>query len=359
MAQENNEPNPELEATVDAAIEAVLPDRAESPVSEQPAQEAVDSSVAPSEEIESGKEAAAAAEPKSWYSETDKELALSYGFADDDLKDFADAKEFNRVTRLLDRQLVRSVEAQRPAPPAEETPPATEPHKQNGHTPPATPVAAPKFAKHDLAKLREEGYGDTELAHFEQQNKLIEHIEQQEQSRVAELDRLQKIEQGFNQFQQQLVQADQQRRWNSFHESVDHLGPDRFGKAFGDNGKPVALTKEQDDARRKLYDTAETIAAGMQARGQDIPAMSVLLRRAEQLAFADDIAKTSADKVRKEILDQSKRRRPVAQSRSPGGQFAGKPLAALPQHERISAIAADPDLQTLHKQFQEANGAAV
>ena len=359
MAQENDESKAELEATVDKAIETVLGDRAsDSPSGEQPTQEATDSSTSPSvEEIESGTEAAAAAEPpKPWFSDADKELAASYGFGDDDLKDFADQREFNRVARLLDKQLLASVQREQP-----------EPHKQNGHEQAAptssTADAKPakqKFTKLDLDKLKEVGHDPETIEQFKRLNDLVDHAENLEQQRAQEQARVEQLEQNFTQFQQLMWQAEQQRRANAFHDAIDNLGDERFGRAFGTDGKPTAITKEQDEARRKLYETVETLKAGLAARGQQIPAESLLLRRAKQVAFAEDIAKEAVAKRNQEIAAQSKLRRPVQQARNNAGQFASKkPLVAMNQHERISAVAADPDLQSLYHNFVEANGATV
>lgn len=362
MAQDNSAPDPELEATVDKAIEAVRASREPevSSQSEQHAQEAIESTEQ-SGDIESGTEAAAAtSEPKPWFGDDEKELARSYGFGDDDLKDFADAKEFNRVTRLLDKQLLASVQP----PPAYEPPPAPTPHKQNGHAatahapaPTSSGAEKPKFSKIDLAKLKEAGYDDETLGYLANQNALVEHLEALQTEREQEKTQIQALAEYVQQSEQRWQQVENQRRANVFHDHVDHLGDDRFGKVFDANGKMQPLTAEQDSARRKLWETVDTLKAGMAARGLEIPAESLLLRRARQVAFADDIAKAERAKLQKEITEQSKRRRPVQQARSAAGQFIGnKPLNRMHQSERIAAIAADPELQAKYAQYQEANG---
>lgn len=361
MAQENHTPDPEIEAMAEKAVASVLGTKEEVSVSEQAPQEAVESVSTD----ESGTEAALPAEPAEptkWYGDDDSELAKSYDLTVDD---FTSREEFSRFTRLLDKQLLSAVKPveqqvqQQPNQPLQFAPPPAQPQAQQQTQAPAE-TTKPKFAKLDLAKLKEAGYDPESLEHFAQHNAVVEHLEQLEKDRAAEREQFQAFTQYVQYNEQRWQQQESVRDVNHFHTIVDSLNDARFGKAFDERGRVRQLSDSENAVRQQLWETYKQFETSYQQSGKPIPAREILIPRAKNYAFAEDIAKEAVAKRNQEIAEQSKRRRPVQQARTPSGQFtSAKPFAQMSQHERISHVASDPDLQSLWQKFQETNGAAV
>lgn len=350
-----------------AETDNTLPDAALSAPSAVPSAEPVGTEASATPVVASGTEAAGS-QPESWLNDEYKALASSYGIGDDDLKDFGSAAEFNRVTRLIDKQLLNFAQT-----PTKETPPATPPAEQPTAAEVKQALKLGRLDKLDLDKLKAAGYDDDALAVFgkqndsiERHNELVDYLEQRASAEKQFEDRFGKLEQGFQQFQQVLMQAESQRRLDQFHNAVDSLGDARYGKSLDDTGRPKAITEAEDAARRKLFETVTMlengIAASQEKAGQQIklPPPSVLLKRAHQLAFADDIRAEERRKIQEQIAEQSKKRRPVEQHRGPNGQFAPAPQAGPQSPDQMAReVAENPQLKALYERFQEENGQKV
>ena len=284
-------------------------------------------------ESDSGKEAAP------WYSDSDKQLASSYGLDEEQLKQFESADDFQRYAKIFDKQLV--------AKPAAEVP-AAKVEPQPGTNP-------PKISKIDIERFKAEGYSDDTIETLTRHNELVDYVERLSAERDSD-------KQFLSQIQQAITVAEQQRQADAFHDAVDSLGDSRFGRAFKD-GYVQSLSKTEDDARRALFEAAETIAAGIQARAEklgqkaEIPPLPVLLKRAQQMAFAEDIRADERRKVQEAVTKQSMKRRPVAASRGDGGRFA-KRAEPTNINEAAKEVANLPDVVALWNKLQEANGSA-
>lgn len=275
----------------------------------------------------------------SWVNDDVLLYARSYGLDEKDLATFADADEFKRATAIIDRNLAKQHKDGDGERATTTTPPAA--------TKPAeTPAAKPNVEELDLdpEKFREAGFDDETIQIVTYARKMREELD-------ALKPQIEKISQS--------AAEEQQRQYiNSFHDVTDTLDESRYGRSLDDQGNPVQLKPEQRENRRKLYEAAATLAAGMESRqraaGEEprIPPMSVLLRRAENVAFADAIRKQERETITKQVAAQSRRRRPVAGSRPT------KPVASgnQPEGDPVLEVANHPDVIRAWQKFQDANG---
>lgn len=268
--------------------------------------------------------------------EVKREAEANYGLTEDELVELGDEDAYLRTKRVLDRKL--AAEGQRALTSA--APAGTEVAK--GGTDAATAGnAAGKFQKHDLDKLKAEGYDDKILDFAKQQNDLIDAFTADAAARE---------------------QAAQEQAYrghiNEFHNATDALDAELFGKTFAD-GKPVKLTRAHDENRRKLYDAAETIAAGIIAKAQQsntqpqIPAWNDLLSRARDYAFSDTLRSRAAQQRTAALAAQSRTRRPAA----------GRPNRTQPtqtiETDPVKLIANSPQIADYFAKAQESNGVAA
>lgn len=335
-------------APVEAAAEKVVEPVVETPAAETPPAEA------PAEPAE--------VKPPSWLTAEHRELAASYGLSEDDLTDFDSTAEFTRAARIIDRQnaslgqLARQQFQERQNQQSE---------KQNGHAA-AQAVenakTAAKLAKLDLEKLKAAGYDEEMLEFAANQNVLGDEVERLQKERDEDRAKYEQLNSQFARWQQQQEAEQQAARIASFHDAVDSIGDPRFGKSVDESGRAVQLPEQAESQRRKLYEQAETLAAGIVTRARAagaqpaMPSMAVLIRRAHQLAFADDIRAEERKKVQQEITEQSKRRRPVAQVRQPVGQVA-KRDAPLSVNEQVQEVANHPEVVAAWNKMLENAGA--
>lgn len=299
---------------------------------------------------------AAAAPPATWLTDDVKQLAASYGLADDDLKDFSSAGEFNKFARLTDRRLAADADRARKAWEAKQA----EQQAQNTATTQAVENAkvAAKLVKIDLEKRKASGYDEEAIDIFAKHNELVDYVEQSRAEREAEQNRFQHLEQQFQHFQGYAAQAEWQRQLDSFHDSVDALENSRYGKSVGADGRPLRLNQAEDEARRKLFEASRQVAANIaRVPGVPLPSNKVLLQRAEQLAFAEDIRAEERRKMAESISEQSKRRRPVASARQPNGHVAP---TKTNQHKTVNDLVAEvinnPEVVAADKRARELSG---
>lgn len=290
----------------------------------------------------------------SWLNDESRDFYKSYGLSDDELSGFQSQAEADRLARILDRQYASLGEAARKA-----TQPAPEKTEKAPESP-APAAAQSTFTRVDLAKLKAAGYEDEVISQFAVTNQAIDALERLEKERAAERNELSEVKKHFTSWQQYQQEQQQQQLIDAFHQAVDTLADDKLGKAFGEDGRAQQFTNEQLDRRRKLYEQAELLAAGHASRGMPIPPLPALIRRANQMAFAADIAANARAKVHQEIQDQSAKRRPVAnQPRDPSGRFIDKPVNPLNSNAVVQSILNDPEWNAKFDQIQRESGQAV
>lgn len=218
----------------------------------------------------------------SWRDADVKSLAKSYGFTDDELNEFGSKAEFNRATRLVDRQLaVRRQVAELPA----------------VEKPNATAVEKPASL---VERMKAKGFDEDSIEiarQLEENNKQLQDIATRSQH------------------------AESQRQFDYFHGIVDGMSEKLFGRATDSAGRPVQLSDAANENRRKLYEAADMIAEGINARAQKLgvqpsmPPMHEIVRQAGAMVFAKEMLAEERATLVKQVAAQSKNRRPVAGSR--------------------------------------------
>lgn len=300
-----------------------------------------------------GKDAAGS----SWLKPEHVELAKNvYGLSDDDLKDFSSEEEFTKATRLLDRSLLSAVRNAKSEPAtntAPAQPAAPQPTQQQTAQQQIDKVGIKKL---DLEKLKADGYDDHSLELFANHNALVDFLEAREKENEG-------LRQRFSAFEQAAIQAEQIRRTDAFHDAVDSIGDGRFGKSIGPDGTVVKLSEAEEASRKKLWDTVEELGYGIAARQRannqpvQLPPLPDLVRRAREVAFAEDLRKAERKQYQDSVMAQSAKRRPVAASRGVDGRFAKSEPADNDPASEAKAIANNPALVAMWNKFQEQNGA--
>jgi hypothetical protein len=297
------------------------------------------------EAVDEGKEAPQVAEqkteeekPASWIDEDVKSQAASYGMSEEELAGFKDVNEFRRAGKLVDRHLVKAgktVEATPPAKVADEKP----------TTETASPAAEEDLSL-DPEQYVKDGYDEQTVKLVRFASRLKKDIESIRESEIR--------------LRRDQTEANNRHRLAMFHSEADRLNRERYGESTDADGRVVKLTDEQDARRRTLWETVDTIASGIAARAAaegkrpEFPSFRVLLRRAEQLAFGEELRKDEQKQMQEKLASQSKRRRPIpgaAIVRTPPGGGSGS------KGDPIRAIVDHPDLVKLWNGYQEANGA--
>lgn len=281
-----------------------------------------------------------------WINQEARDYAASYGLSEAELKDYGSLSELRRAGAIFDKQITKA----KPAPaiqPVVSTPAA-------GATPavPNTPTAeqAKKFVPYDIEDLKKQNYDDFTIKMASEQNEIYAQLQKANE-------RAEKAETGTAQIQQRFQQDAQRQEAAMFHQAADTLDETRFGRV-------AAMNPAADGNRKKLYEAALLINSGIKAQAEQqgvqpvFPTLPVLLKRAEALAFADEIRADERKRAQDELAAQSRRRRPV------GTHKATRPVApakkaAETQDDMVGRILADPANARFFKDAQEANGSAV
>lgn len=249
--------------------------------------------------------------PGSDWVDSYKELAESYGIDDETLQTFKDEAQFKLFGSLLDKKLAE-VEA--------EAVKAEKPAKRKAKD------AEPEDDALDIEAYETAGYDEDTL-------KIVKSVSKLQGTVKALLERNAELEQRLAEGSKQSIDAE-----------IDKLGG-RFGS--GEN-----LTRAQTKARQKLLDASEVVRQNLEKRGEKV-STSVLLRRAELVAFGDEILAEERAKQKEaltqSIKKQSAKRRPVGRNTKPPARNGRPGEAADP----VKAIANSPEVVALWRSFQQ------
>ena len=286
----------------------------------------------------------AAARPASWIDDDILALGAQYGLNAEALAQFPDAKSFTQAAALHDQNLAK----QAAAPAAEQEPPKPtqqeEPKKID--TAKAGVDKDGKPQRIDRRAFQEAGYGESELALIDQHNALVDYIEKRDAEIAPALA-------GIAAWQKQQTAAEQLRQANEFHDVLDSMDETLYGRSVKD-GKPVQLTPEQQENRRKVWETEQGIPQNSPLRQGS---RAAVLKRMHMSNFGEYEINKKVAEQEKRISDQSKRRRPAAsRPMRPIGGGAGKPEAKSDE-DYIMDVVNNPDVVKLYDRFQEENGA--
>ena len=336
------------EADIDAALERIESGepRTETPVEDfDETPEAIDepsgddeTSAVPPASVPSASE-----EADEWYANEDiRQLAASYEIDDKDLKDFGSEAGFRHLTRLIDQKMIADPIQ---APPSRrQQPPADKPEGTAGKSEDGTPDGK------SVMDLNPEDFDDDTATLLRATQEMQRKIELQ-----------QSIIDQQAEWQQKLSAAEkaveEQRATIVFHQAVDAMNSDLFGRTVDENGKPTPLNKVAEARREQLWHAAEEVLGAMYRnavkRGQQfqLPPMEALVRRAENYAFGEELNQRSQAKFREQVAAQSRRRRPAP---SQGRRRPASALKPAQQTDDVSSIATDPDVMAFFEKASEA-----
>jgi hypothetical protein len=316
---------------------------AETPVVEQESPASEEQSGKDSQSSQRAAEAEGNSAGSTWLNDEIKQLGKSYDLSDEDMRSFKDEAAFRSAARLFDKQLTKP----------KQDAAAGQPEKKPEQ------AASPEVKQDDEIELdpeawKKDGYGEREVALVKYAKKLRD----ENGVTKAELGALKpQIQQMYDAYQMQK----RAQHFNQFHNEVDGFSDDRFGATLAKDGRPNQITPEQDKARARLYEAADTIARGIVERAKsagknpEVPSMKVLLQRAYNMEFGTDIAAETKKKQSEAIAKQSRTRRPVDRTR-----HAESPRKAKnePQSldELAKAIAGDPEVDLAYKKLAGSNG---
>lgn len=310
---------------------------------------------APTEQAEV--ETEAQADPEKWYDEGVLTRAASYGFSEDQLKEYRDQAEFDRYTRFLDQQFAAYQQAQqtdltRAAPSSTQQGSA---EKQA----PAAPIPGIKDGLIDLDYVNEKFEDEDTRTLFQAINHALKSRDDLVTKSADQLQQLHSIIK-----EQAEIKAE-----NDFHDALDRYNADFYGNSAEPDGvgwyKPLPTDKEQ--LRGEVMDALKsTILPYVENESKrnpqyQRPSMDVLVQRAAKLVHLDKLEKASNEKKAAALKSQSNKRRPVVQpsSTSKVPLRAPKDDRPLTVNEEAEEIANDPEVKALWQKFQEENGVAV
>ena len=268
------------------------------------------------------KEPVAAPVKEDWADDAVKELAESYGIDEEELKEFSSHAEFKRATRHIDRNLLV---------PAKQVPV------------PEVPVE--EEIDLDPKKYVDAGYDDETVRLVKVAKRLQDELKQMKPA-VGQFQALHNaaIQQGFN---------------NAFHDTVDAMDETLYGRSVDKDGNQVTFKSDSTSNanRQKLWEAAAIIEDGIKSRaaqaGQQprIPSLPVLLKRAEAMAFGEEIVKRDRDALTKRVQAQSSQRRPSSGGGKPSAK-GGKPKEDTESIDsEVNRIMSDPKWQKAVKQI--------
>lgn len=290
-------------------------------------------------------------EPADWITDDLKELGSSYGLTPERMREaFRDAGHFRQQARDYDRGLVERNRQSSYGSGAQSG------AEKSGADAPAGAADKGDEIPLDPEWFREQGYDDATLA-------LVARLKAQQDA----LDQINPFLQGL---QQQQAAERQQREEQEFHDVLDRMSPDRYGRVKSESGEIVQLPEFSLENRRRVYQAVKTIeqeiAALARAEGREpqLPPRDVLVKRAELYLFGDDIEREMAERASKareeesqkrlkEAAQQAKRRRPVSGTTKPSRKAKTEPVSEM---DEIARIANSPELVKFWNEAQDENG---
>lgn len=273
------------------------------------------------------------ADDKPWYRETDLQLAKTYGLSEDDLKEFADEKEFAKATRLLHR--VAGEQVSEPRTPKDNI---EEAKKTDG-----IPEGLPREAFDEHGKIRPSYFKENDFD--DETMVLVESLRAEQDRREQSIKEMEQLKNQTQWLMNEMVQERQRQQEQMFHTALDALNPGFYGQSLDESGRPVTLSESQQERRQRILEEVHAIGESIarQAEKQGVapeyPTWEVMVRRAQNNIYAEEVAAEEKKQRRDKIAEQSRKRRPVGYST---GRTKAANAAVDPTDP--SAIAAMPEI---------------
>jgi len=283
-----------------------------------------------------------------WYEDPDTiEFAKSYGLSEDDIKDLSSREELDRFGRMYDQNLTAAggpgyQQFQQPAPRTNNPLlPGYRPENSPQQQPEQTEQSdTPKFKKRDIAKMKEENYSEDDIMMAEQHNLIIEEREREAARRQQE-DEIRK-------------QQETDRVLIEFHQSLDGMDQNTFGRVVGKNGSVNQDLGGLHTANRQMVlSKMASMYDALEKQGQRNISVAQLAKRAVNVVFGEvgttPRVANQTGKTR-EIQSQSRRRRPSGVS----GRTSTRQAPPV-QSDNPSDIANSPQMKKLWARFNREN----
>lgn len=300
---------------------------------------------------------------ESWITDAVKARAASLGLSETELSSYQNEAELDRATAIHDRYVV-SRHAQQQAAEQQQTPPTTPqpevlPTTPSPTTPPPATEEGPELI--DVQAFKERGYEDDSNAVLlaEQVNvtkQALFDTEKRLQELSTQMGLINPVVQQFTAHQQADTKQAIDSRIEAFQSALDQ-DADFFGQRTTDAAGNMALGQDGLLQRQKVGQIAGIIEQQMVNDGQQVPPIDMLVHRAKQVAFADEIATKSRQEHTERIAAQAKTVRPApgrSRTRTESRDRSKKePETVFETAQRISE---DPDLTEAYNRMIEESG---
>lgn len=304
-----------------------------------------------------------------WADDRVRDYAASYGISDEELADFGSFEQLQRVGTMLDRRFTSAVQGDQGSLESKQTSSqqdvsgegegkqVTGSAGQESQEPGQTSGLLDRLKPLDRKRYEEAKYGDAELDLVDQLNATIEVMRQFMPSLQQQTER---------QLAQQ--QAELERE---FHQSLDELAPEVYGKAVDGDKVAGRLNPVFEENRRAVRDAMMLLQRGIirdaEQRGvqPEIPSVRALAMRAakivENQSGSQPRTQASSQAKTQQAVDQSRRRRPVGT----GGRSRGTVAASTGSSSKnsgssetddVKQILSSPAISQFWKQTQRENG---
>lgn len=263
-------------------------------------------------------------EAESWVLDRDRRYAATLGLTEDALADFGSRDELEKFGRLMSL-------AQKPEPKAE---PEPQPESAEYVDKPFLPngdINVEWYRKHD--------YDEGQIALAE--------------AKAKDAKKLAEISQQFESLQGYLAEQHRDRDLNDFHDALDNLDGEFFGKTIAE-GKAVVISEQLGRRRSDVFAQLDVAAESLARRLGHPPSMAQKVELAAQLAYGNEL-KAAAEK-RSAAAKKGHLSRVAAQARKvrPVGSQAPAQGTHTP---RVTSkeVLADPQMKALLAQIKEEN----
>ena len=202
----------------------------------------------------------------------------------------------------------------------------------------------------DPEKYAQEGYDDDTV-------KLVKYTKKLK-------DELSELRESVKQVQQLEAKRQHQRQLDDFHEACDSLPEEIVGRSVDKSGEYVKLAEKASEARKQIWEKATELynsevkkalrVAKKNNTDPEFPDLREITKNAAEVVFAKQLREIDRKKIRQEIEDQSKKRRPAA------GGSARREFVPIGEKrtdvDPVKAMANDPRIVKFWEKAQEENG---
>lgn len=290
----------------------------------------------------------AAEVPASWVSPEVLKYAETYGLNEYDVKAFTSQKDLEDFASRLDKYASKLI-----APLAEDQQATETPAAQAASVATPAPALIPdrpgfKNGKVDLDYFKEQyGADDPIMAVVESHSLLQEQLGKT----VEDFNR---VEEGNQAIIAHLQRQEQQNQFNAFHNALDSIDSEFFGKAFGKDGKPVMLSDESLQRRGKVLNSAVQAIYPIVKKQHDMglidqmPSYNEILHRAAKAEFNKELTELDGKRKAEKLRKQSSKIRHVANTAR-----GARPNAATRDTDPKSALMNNPKLIELWDRLEQ------